>query len=90
MTALIENLDELDLLVKAARQTRMKPSAFAAAFRTAMGKTMDLMQDQYPDGFLDADGKLTKCLLDYEANPDLSGIGRIGNALVSYRRTAMS
>jgi hypothetical protein len=43
-----------------------------------------------PAGFLDADFALSEALEDYEKHPELAGVGKIGNALVRYRRTGTS
>jgi hypothetical protein len=43
-----------------------------------------------PAGFLDADFALSEALEAYEKHPGVAGVGKIGNALVSYRRTATS
>jgi hypothetical protein len=90
MTALIEHLDALDRLVQNARQTKIQPDEFAADVHDAMDKVSKLLAGNPPADFLDADSILTETILEYEQNPNLAGVGRIGNALVSYRRTATS
>jgi hypothetical protein len=88
MTGLADHLDNLDSLVRTARTSGMAADKFVAAFRDAMQRVSGLLSGNPPDGFLDAASNLTQALLDYEMKPGLSGIGKIGNALVSYRRTA--
>lgn len=87
MTAIEEHLEELELLVRTARSSVMTPDRFSAGFRLAMQKLSNSLEGAPPNDFLDADHFLTEALLNYEERPDLAGIGRIGNALVGYRRT---
>jgi hypothetical protein len=89
MTALLDHLDELDRLVRAARKNGMQPERFISEFRDAMGKVSALLPKK-PNDFLDADYILTEIIVAYEKHPTLRGVGKIGNALVGYRRTATS
>jgi hypothetical protein len=89
MTALLDHLDELDGLVRAARKNGMQPERFISEFRDAMGKVSALLPKNTND-FLDADYILTEIIAAYEKHPTLRGVGKIGNALVGYRRTAIS
>jgi hypothetical protein len=89
MTALLDHLDELDGLVRAARKNGMQPERFISEFRDAMGKVSALLPIK-TNGFLDADYILTEIIAAYEKHPTLRGVGKIGNALVGYRRTAIS
>ena len=43
MTALLDHLDELDGLVRAARKNGMQPERFISEFRDAMGKVSALL-----------------------------------------------
>jgi hypothetical protein len=85
MTALIECLDGLDRLVQKARRKTIRPEEFAAGVHKAMQKVQTLLVNP-PIAFLNAYSILTETILEYERNPDLAGVGRIGNALVGYRR----
>jgi hypothetical protein len=89
MTALLDHLDELDGLVRAARKNGMQPERFISEFRDAIGKVSALLPIK-TNGFLDADYILTEIIAAYEKHPTLRGVGKIGNALVGYRRTAIS
>jgi hypothetical protein len=82
-------LDELDRLVRAARKNGMQPERFISEFRDAMGKVSALLPKKTND-FLDADYILTEIIVAYEKHPTLRGVGKVGNALVGYRRTATS
>jgi predicted component of type VI protein secretion system len=90
MSIVLDHLDELDLLVRAARRPGIQPEKFAAGMRDAMEKISTLLAKNPPAGFLDADFALSEALEDYEKHPGVAGVGKIGNALVSYRRTATS
>jgi hypothetical protein len=90
MTALIEYLDELDLLVRNASRSKTQPEEFVAGMHDAMDKVSKLLAGNPPAGFLDAYSNLTREILEYEQNPNLEGVGRIGNALVRYRTAATS
>jgi hypothetical protein len=90
MSTVLDHLAELDLLVRAARSTGIQPEKFAAGMRDAMQKISTLLAKNPPSGFLDADSALSEALEDYEKHPGLAGVGKIGNALVGYRRTATS
>jgi hypothetical protein len=89
MTALLECLDEMDRLVQKARRTTIQPAEFAAGVHKAMQKVQTLLANP-PIGFLDADSILTETILEYERNPDLACVGKVGSALVGYRRAATS
>ena len=84
---IIECLDEMDRLGQQAHRTRIQPEDFAAGIHNAMQKVLALLANQTTE-FQDADAILTRTISEYERNPDLAGVGRIRNALVSYRRTA--
>ena len=91
MSTVLDHLDELDSLVHAAaRSTGIQPEKFAAGMLDAMQKISTLLAKNPPAGFLDADFALSVALEDYEKHPGLAGVGKIRNALVSYRRTATS
>jgi hypothetical protein len=87
MTPLLHQLDELDRLVRAARKEGMQSQPFISKFRDAMGKVSTLLPKTTND-FLDADYILTEIIAGYEKHPTLRGVGKIGNALAGYRRTA--
>jgi hypothetical protein len=67
----------------------MQPERFISEFRDAMGKVSALLPKKTND-FLDADYILTEIIVAYEKHPTLRGVGKVGNALVGYRRTATS
>jgi hypothetical protein len=90
MSTVLDHLDKLDLLVRAARGTGVQPDKFTAGMLDAMQKISALLAENPPPGFLDADFVLSEVLDDYEKHPGLAGVGKIGNALVNYRRTATS
>jgi hypothetical protein len=89
MTALLNHLDELDRLVRAARKKGMQSERFISELHDAMGKVSALLPKK-PNDFLDADYILTETIAVYEKHPTLRGVGKIGNAIVGYRRTATS
>jgi hypothetical protein len=88
MTALLEYLDELDRLVRTARTTGMPSEDFISGLRDAIGKVKPV--GKFNQDFWDADFILAESLVAYEKHPTPEGIGKIGNALVGYRRTATS
>ncbi|MGM4915890.1 hypothetical protein [Tardiphaga sp. 813_E8_N1_3] len=90
MTTIEEHLEDLELLVRTAKSTGMKPDAFTTGFRDAMHKVSSSFKGAPPEGFLNADHFLTEALLSYEEHPNLAGIGRIGTALVGYQRSAIA
>jgi hypothetical protein len=91
MNTLANHMDDMDLLVRTARSTGMQPEKFAAGMLDAMQRVSALLSEgPPPPGFLDADALLSEALNQYETKPSLAGVGRIGNALVSYRRTAIA
>jgi hypothetical protein len=88
MTALLDRLDELDQLVHTARTKWLPPADFISGLRDAIGEVKPvraLNQD-----FWDASELLAESIDAYERHPTSEGIGKIGNALVGYRRTATS
>lgn len=87
MAALLDQLDELDRLVRAAHKEGMQSQRFISEFRDTMGAVSALLPKKNND-FLDADYILTEIIAAYEKHPTLRGVGKIGNALVDYRRTA--
>jgi hypothetical protein len=90
MTALMDQLDELDRLVRGARRPGgMQPENFVSELHDAMRKVSALLSKK-PNDFLDADYILTETIAAYEKHPTVRGVGKIGNALVGYRRTATS
>ena len=60
-----------------------------ALVSTAMRKVSALLPKK-PNDFLDADYILTEIIAAYGKHPTLRRVGKIGNALVGYRRTATS
>jgi hypothetical protein len=90
MNVVLNHLDELDLLVRTARRSGMQPEKFAGGMLDAMQKISALLAENPPVGFLEADSALSEALDGYEKHPGLAGVGKIGNALVSYRITATS
>jgi hypothetical protein len=87
MTAFLDHLDELDRLVIAASKG-MQPEDFSSGLHDAADKVKPvrmLNQD-----FWDASSFLAESIVAYEKHPTPEGIGKIGNALVGYRRTATS
>jgi hypothetical protein len=90
MSTVLDHLDELDLLVRAARSKGIQPEKFAAGMLDAMQKIQALLAKNPPAGFLDADFALSEALEDYEKHPELAGVGKKGNALVRYRTTGTS
>jgi len=89
MTALLDHLDELDRLVRAARKKGMQSERFISELHDAMRKVSAQLPKK-PYDFLDADYILTETIAAYEKHPTLRGAGKIANALVGYRRTATS
>src|SRR5579864_4611739 len=91
MTALLDCLDELDRLVRTQQRTPGMQSAeqFILGLHDAMQKVQALLAGRPDhDDFLNADSILTEAIDVYEKHPALPGVGKIGNALVGYRRTA--
>jgi hypothetical protein len=89
MTALLDHLDELDRLWRTAvRGTQSE--TFVSEFRDAMQQIWSLSTEKTNPDFLDADFTLTKTIEDYKEHPSAPGVGKIGNALGRYRRTATS
>src|ERR1700677_2290077 len=86
LTALLDQLDELDRLVHAARKNGMQSDRFISELRDAMRKVSALLPKK-PNDFLDADYILTAIIAAYGKHPTLRGVGKIGNPLVGYRRT---
>jgi hypothetical protein len=91
MTALLGHLDELDRLVRTQqRTTGMQSEKFISGLHNAMRKISQLLEGTTNHEFLDADSTLTETIAAYEKHPTPLGVGKIGKALVSYRRTATS
>jgi hypothetical protein len=88
MNAALDQLSRLELLVLAARKSRIQPTDFAAGMFAAMQEIQALLVQNPSSEFLDADFVLCGALDDYEKNPGLTGVSKIGNALVRYRGAA--
>jgi hypothetical protein len=87
MKTITEDLDELAGLLCANRPGRGRPEKLVERLRAVMGK-MSLSENALSSGFYDADYILTRQLCEYEQSPDPEGIGKIRNALVSFRTAA--
>jgi hypothetical protein len=88
-TALLNHLDELDRLWRTARTAGMPPEKFISGLHDAMQKVQALLllAGRTNSDFLDADYTLTETIAAYEKHPTRLVIGKIGNALVRYRRS---
>jgi hypothetical protein len=94
MATLLDNLDELDRLVGAARKGRQSEN-FISSLHDVMSKVSALLiEKQKPNDFmnkfLDAASNLKEKFAAYEERPTLLGVSNVGNALVRYRTTATS
>jgi hypothetical protein len=85
MKTLMEHLDELDELVRAAQLGRVRPQKFVDEFCAVMGKVSELINSGSKTGWQDADEILTSLVKKYEQNPDLQGVSDIGKELDRYR-----
>jgi len=92
MTALLDCLNELDRLARtAARPTGMPSEKFISKLHDAMQKVQALLAGRPDhDHFLNADVILTDAIDAYGKHPTLLGVSKIRNALVGYRRAAIS
>jgi hypothetical protein len=90
MKTLIEYLDEAELLCHTARRRWMQAEKFSAEVRVCIDSVSRLLASKpWTAGFDRADFDMAKAVEDYDQNPNLAGIGKIGNALVAYRREAV-
>lgn len=91
MTELLNHLDELDRLVRTARSPPgIQSEEFISGLHDAMRKISKLLLGTTNHEFLNADSTLTEIIDAYAKQPTPLGVSEIGNALVSYRRTATS
>jgi hypothetical protein len=88
MATLLDNLDELDRLVRTARLTAMPSEDLISGLHDAIGKVKPARI--LNQNFWDADERLAESIVDYEKHPTPEGISNIRNALVGYRTTATS
>ena len=89
MKTITKYLDELGGLVRDIRLSKIQPDKFVEEFLAAMGSIYELANN-WPAGFLNAYSKLTRLVIEYEQNPNLEGVGKIGNALVAFRTAALN
>jgi hypothetical protein len=93
MTALLDCLDELDRLVRTQKRTTEMQSdeQFVSRLHDAIHKVEALLVGRLNhDDFFDAGFNLTEAITAHENHPTLLGVSKIGDALLSYRRTAIS
>jgi hypothetical protein len=92
MTALLDQLDEQDRLVIAARKG-MQPERFISELHDIMGKVSPLLVGKPNDlsnKFFDAEHRLMETIEVYKEHPTLSGVSDIEIKLGAYRKTAIA
>jgi hypothetical protein len=91
MTELLDHLNELERLVRAACKG-MQSDSVVSELHDAMSKVSPLLVGKPNDlsnKFFDADHRLMDAIEVYGKHPTLSGVGDIRDKLVDYRRTAI-
>lgn len=89
MTTLMEqHFDRLQMLIRDAQRKRIEPEPFADKFLGGISKLAKMLKNNLSPGLLNAYSELTRMVLEYKNNPDLAGIGKIGNKLVRYKTEA--
>ena len=87
MTALLDQLDQIDRLVSAAHRG-VQSEDFTSEVHDAIDKVTPVRK--LNQDFWDANYILARSIVAYESHPTPESIGEIRDVLVDYRRTATS